>query len=240
MKGIYLILFAAILIGCKSNNRKNNPVVEVNKPVVTDTSKPAKKTDSLPSATSGQDSSTYVDVTVPDWSSKEIDLNLEQISASVFNRYVKNYKTSCPLDSSGFPAGRGLILKNSCNEICENYLVDEKAHTQIMLPSDYDAGIMGLVVSPSCQRFIVYSSYDGPGYDQYYNDRVEIFGFSIGKQQGLKAIKPLFMHTSKDWSVEELTWVDDHTIALKIYTGDRVGDGSGVDYKYVKARLNGL
>lgn len=90
-----------------------------------------------------------------------------------------------------------------------------------MIPSDYDQGILGLHMSPSCNQFLVYSSYDGPDYENYYEYRAEIIGFKITGAQGFKAIQPSFSYHTKNWSIEDVTWITDNTIAIKTYEGAR-------------------
>lgn len=170
---------------------------------------------------------------------KDLDSELKEISNNKFKDYKKTYKTTCELDKNGFVSGKGLILDRYCKDICETYLIDKKKKNKLVLPADYDQGIIGLIISPSCNQFIVYSSYDGPDYSSYYEDRAEVFGFTISQGQGLKIIKPSFKFYTKDWSIEEVIWISENEIAFKTYEENRnAGNQDNLKYKYFKTSLN--
>lgn len=151
----------------------------------------------------------------------ELNTELKEIPISKFSEYEKKYKTSCTKDSTGFIKGKGLIIENSCNEVCVSYLTDIMEKIKLILPTSYDQGIIELVISPDCKRFIVYSSYDGPDYTNYYEYRAEIFGFTITSGQGIKTIQPAFKFFTKDFSIEKITWISNTEIGLKTYEGPR-------------------
>ena len=161
-----------------------------------------------------------------------------EISKNKFQSYKQKYKPGCVLDSGHFISGSGLYVSHECNEICETYLCEKRTNRKMLLPSNYDAGILSMLLSPTCNQIIVCSSYDGPDYLDYYEDRAEIFFFNVTTGIGLKGIKPTFKFYTKDWSIEDLTWVNDKTIALKIYEGNRGGNASSIHYKYLKADIN--
>ncbi|MDW3650304.1 MAG: hypothetical protein R8P61_24735 [Bacteroidia bacterium] len=132
----------------------------------------------------------------------------------------------------------GLILDHSCDEICESFLKDETEKDSMYLPSNYDAGIIGIAHAVSGNSFLIYSAYDGPDYEEYYDFRSEVIAYKISSEKGLAAIIPWFSWTTRDWSIEELIWIDDTQIALKIYEEGRWGDGSELDFKYLKTQIN--
>ena len=166
-----------------------------------------------------------------------LEFELKEISKYIFQGFEKNYKPTCALDSNGFIKGKELILSHYCKDICESYLTDKKNGLKIVLPSTYDAGIMGLLFSPSCNQFIVYSSYEGPDYINYYEYRAEIIGFTINQGQGLDAIKQSFVYNIKDWSIDNVTWIDENALALKLYDGERTGNKENLIYRYFKINL---
>lgn len=168
----------------------------------------------------------------------DLELNFTEISKNDFQSYKRKYKTECVLDSGQFIGGSDLYVSHDCNEVCETYLAERATNRKMFMPSNYDAGILTILLSPVCNQLIVCSSYDGPDYVNYYEDRAEIFVFNVTTGIGLKGIKPTFKYYTKDWSIEDLTWVNDKTIALKMYEGNRTGDGSKVAYKYFKADLH--
>jgi hypothetical protein len=184
------------------------------------------------------DSTTYneADLIPQDSLFKPLELELKEIKEKEFNQFKNAYATNCRIDSSGFISGYGLTVDTSCHEICLTDLVDSTGK-MMQLPSDYDQGILGLIFSPSCNQFIIYSGYDAPDYDKYYQYRSEIIGFNIANGKGLEAIKPSFKYYTTDWSIEDITWVDDKTIALKVYEEGIPSNGNGFHHKYFKAEL---
>jgi hypothetical protein len=160
---------------------------------------------------------------------------LKEISGSKFKEYNK---TTTALDENAFLKRKGLILEHDCEEICVAYLKDIKDGIKLLLPSDYDQGIIGLIISPSCNQFIVYSSYDGPDYMNFYSHRAEVFVFTIAQGQGIQIIKPTFKFYSKDWSIEEVIWANDNEIAFKTYQESRsLANQDNLNYKYFKTKI---
>lgn len=126
-------------------------------------------------------------------------------------------------------------LLNHCGEgACFAELLDYETDDKMAVPSSYDQGLMGFLVSPEGKYLLVYSSYDGSDYDEYYNARSEFILYKItGK--GLKGLSYHRLYESVEWSIEEIIWDDDTTLALKVYTEDRTGNGENLTYKYYKA-----
>lgn len=167
----------------------------------------------------------------------DLELVFNEISKNEFQLYKRKYQIQCVLDSGHFISGSGLYVSHHCKEICETYLAERTTNRKMLMPSSYDAGVLTMFLSPTCHQLIICSSYDGPDYGNYYEHRAEIFVFTIKSGIGLQGIKPAFKYYSKDWSIEDLTCVNEKTIALKIYDETRCGDGTGVKYKYLKADL---
>lgn len=167
----------------------------------------------------------------------DLELQFDTISKNRFDGFIKKNNPSCSIAETGFIGRKDIYLDHYCNDICERFLVETGTCKKLYLPNDYDAGILGILPSPSCDKFIVYSSYDGKDFGNYYDHRAELFVLTITNDQGLKAIKPLYKFFAYDWSIDKLTWIDNNSIAIKIYEEDRWGDGSGLQYKYVKAVL---
>lgn len=71
-----------------------------------------------------------------------------------------------------------------------------------------------------------------------YSYRAEIIKFKMSKNKGLKAVKSAFTYKSKDWSIAELIWINNISIAIKTYQEARWGDRSNLNYKYYKLNLN--
>jgi hypothetical protein len=164
--------------------------------------------------------------------------DLTKISKDEFQSYKSNYKTVCDLDSGNFISGSDLYVIQNCKDICETYLAERSTNRKLLVPSSYDRGVLAMLLSPGCNQLIVCSSYDGPDFGKYYEDRAEIFVFQVNKENGLRGIIPSLQYYTKDWSIEDLTWVNDKTIALKIYKETRRGDGRTINYRYYKAKLH--
>lgn len=121
--------------------------------------------------------------------------------------------------------------------MCEDYLLDHDTDEKLLIPSSYDAGMQGLLLAPSKERLLIFSSYDGPDYQNYYEYRAEILLYAIAKNKGLNGLKPTHVFHSLDWSIEDMYWISDTSLALKIYKGARIGDGSTMAYDYLKLQL---
>lgn len=167
-----------------------------------------------------------------------LELNLSEISKHEFQSYKAKYKTSCVLDSGQFIRGSDLYVIQDCKDICETYLAERNTNKKMLMPSTYDAGILKMLLSPSCNQLVVCSSYDGPDYENYYEYRAEIFLFNVSTGIGLKGITPALNYYTKDWSINNLTWVDENTIALELYNGTRTGKGENLKFRYFKSNLN--
>lgn len=251
-QSIYILTIIIGLVSC-NNQPKNIENITVTKTDITlndndvylpnDTFQSERQQDTLKSEISDntsreikelKDSIIYFDENL----FKDLDSELKVVSDSKFKDYLKAYKTNCELDKSGFIKGKGLIFDRYCNEICETYLIDKKKKITVALPSDYDQGIIGLMVSPSCNQFIVYSSYDGSDYTNYYGHRAEVFGFTIGQGHGIEIIKPTFKFYTRNWSIEEVIWVNDNEIAIKAYEENRsLANQENLHYKFFKSRV---
>nr|WP_233166764.1 hypothetical protein [Pedobacter sp. ASV2] len=167
----------------------------------------------------------------------DLKLHFTKISKHEFQTYKQKYKTGCVLDSGNFINGSNLYVSRHCDKICETYLSEKTTNRKMLIPSNYDMGVLAMLLSPTCNKLLVCSSYDGPDFRNYYENRAEIFVFKVTTETGLKRIKPAFKFYTKKWSIEDLTWVSDKTIALKTYEETKSGDGGGILYTYYKADL---
>jgi hypothetical protein len=167
-----------------------------------------------------------------------LDLNLTEISKNEFQTYKEKYKTNCVLDSGQFIRGSNLYVIQDCKEICETYLVERNTNRKMLMPSTYDTGILKMLLSPSCNQLLVCSSYDGPDYGNYYEYRAEIFLYHVSTGIGLKGITPTLKYYTKDWSIHNLTWVDEHTIALELYNGTRTDHEDNLKFRYFKSKFS--
>ena len=167
----------------------------------------------------------------------QVKLKLVSIKKSEFELFKQNYHHQCDADSGGFIAGSGLYVQQSCDEVCVSFLCEKSTNRKMVLPSNYDSGVQAMLLSPSCNRLVVASSYDGSDYVEYYEDRAEFFVFDVTTGSGVKGILPRNFYYSKNWSIEEITWADDETLALKVYEESRGGDNKQLRFKYFKVSL---
>ncbi|WP_417600695.1 hypothetical protein [Owenweeksia hongkongensis] len=166
-----------------------------------------------------------------------VDKQLVKISSNAYMNAMLKFTqrdTKQPLDKL---EELGLTMDSECDEICETYLVEKKSKHKMQLPSGFDQGVMGIVFSPSNERFVIYSSYDGPDYTSYYFHRAEIVSYNLSNDTGLKAIHDELAHHLYNWSIEDLFWINENTVALKVYEGSRTTTGVEGGYKYFKLQL---
>lgn len=167
----------------------------------------------------------------------DLQLVFTEISQEQFQFYTEGYALACKLNQSQFIKDAGIEAKHHCNELCETYLYEISSNRKMLLPSNFDAGILKMVFSPSCKQLLICSSYDGPDFENYYSHRSEIFLFSISLDYGLSGITPSSMFYTKDWSIDSIIWLSDHTIALKTYTGSRPLESRSTAYEYYKGEF---
>ena len=133
----------------------------------------------------------------------------------------------------GFIPDLGCHLVGFCGYgTCDDYLLDHETDVKMSFSAAFDAGILAFLLSPSNDFLLIGSSYDGPDYDNYYDFRAEILLYKIEKGKGLRGIKPYRFFNTEDWSIEDVLWIDDGSIALKVYEGE-----SREAFKYLKARV---
>ena len=163
------------------------------------------------------------------------NLSFDTISQAEFEKnLVTNIQNSQnkPSHLAGFQKLR-LEEITKCDQICETYLLDTLTGKTMWLPTNYDQGILGIEFSPSGKQFVVFSSYDGLDFENYYDYRAEFFVFNIVEGTGLDAIQISFNYVTTDWSIDDVTWVGGNKLAIKIYTENRWGDGSQLGFKYL-------
>ena len=169
----------------------------------------------------------------------DLKFDAKEIFKDKYKDIEKKLIRTCSIDTSGFVKGKGLILERFCKDICELYLIDEKKKIKLVLPSNFDGGIIGLVISPDCSQFFVYSSYDSADYTKYYENRAEVYGFAVTQGQGIQTIHPTFKFYTKDWYIENVIWASNNEIAFKVYEESRSAENQDkLNYKYFKSTIN--
>jgi len=164
----------------------------------------------------------------------QLDDKLKKISATQYKDLDSLNMPRCNLDSNGFIKNLGVTLKRRCDEVCETQLFEIKSGKTMPLPADYDTGLLGLLVSPQCDRFVTYSSYDMPDYDKYYAHRALIVLYDINNGVGLKAIEQKKTFSLNEWSIREVKWLNEKSIVLKLY---KEAYSDEVKFAYFKVKI---
>jgi hypothetical protein len=119
---------------------------------------------------------------------------------------------------------------------CENYLLDNELDIKLELNSNYDAGLIDLKISPNSKLMALLSSYDNSDFENYYEYRAIIEILEINKDKSIKCIKHKYFLTSQKFSISEIIWIDNGTIAFKGYSSDRLPRNDN-EYDYLKIEL---
>lgn len=166
--------------------------------------------------------------------SLSVDRHLIKISQVEYLNGILAEANRSRHDSIDPLSARGLTLNADCDEICESYLMDKKSKAKKLLPSNFDQGIINLLFSPPKNRFVIYSSYDGPDYTNYYFYRAEIIVFEAPQTEGLDEVQEQSQFHLYNWSIEDAVWLDQKTLALKLYSGSKNKNGG---YQYFKLKI---
>ena len=106
---------------------------------------------------------------------------------------------------------------SECKWVCVNYLLDNETDEKMMLPCDFDSGVLGLKISASKKQMLMYLSYDAANYADYYSHRAEIIFMQIGDAKGFHKLTNPKICIITEWSIEDIVWIDEKSIALKVY-----------------------
>ena len=113
-----------------------------------------------------------------------------------------------------------------------HYLLDNETNEKMMLPDTFEGGVSGLKVSDTQKQMLMYSAYYGDNYTDYHSHRAEIIFMQIGDGNGFHRLTNPKICIITAWSIEEIVWIDDHSIALKVY--DKLEEVSNGIYNYHK------
>ena len=166
-----------------------------------------------------------------------VDLNFQPITKAEYTDYlledVKRIINQKESDSTFFKK-RGLSFIEYCDQICESGLKEDKTGKELWIAGSFDQGALSISFSIDRTYLLVCSSYDGSDYDNYYDFRADINIYKITDTKGINGIQPYLIFQVKDWSIEDIVWVDKTTLALKIYREDRYSSGENLKFKYLK------
>lgn len=116
-------------------------------------------------------------------------------------------------------------------------LVDARTGARMDLPYTFDNGFHGLAVSPGSEQVLFFSSYDIPFWKAWYDHRADLITYRLTPGKGLAGMRTGHAMETRRFSMEEVVWVDDRSVALKIYFGDQPDEGNGETYTYLKVYL---
>ncbi len=163
-----------------------------------------------------------------------LETDLKEISKKDFNKYLKAEHESCDYKDLN------LRPETSCDEICETWVYEIGTDKKFLLPCQFDIGVFGDSFSPGCKFLVVCSTYDGPDYKDYYENRAEIYFYAVTGKMGMQSMECAFTYFSKDWSIADYAWISDTEIAIKTYVGQRYDDDTKLDYKYYTLTVSNM
>lgn len=121
------------------------------------------------------------------------------------------------------------ILTNCGKSYCETYLLDKNTGTQDYLESPFDSECEIPSLSPNENKLIAFSSsvFDKESYIALYKNDSENKKLDFKKS----------FYTS-DWRIKEIIWIDNNSIALKVFDkyGGKTGDGL-INSQYLKGEI---
>lgn len=170
-----------------------------------------------------------------------LKLEFKEISSLEYTQYKKaeeqQKEESLMLYKNGYLNSIGITVETDCYEICESWFKDTLSDDSIFVPSNYDQGFLGLIISPDYKTMMVYSSYDMPSFMDYYDWRSEFFLYNLEENKGLKALNLFSYFTSTKWSIDEIIWINNSQLALKVYENNRPEKYNSESFTYLSTTL---
>ena len=125
-----------------------------------------------------------------------------------------------------------------CGEgTCDDILLDTVNSANMYVPSGFDQGVLGAIVSNDGKYFLAYSSYDGPDYEYAYSIRSTFSVFRISKNKGVLGLEPYALFESTDWSIDQMVWMDAESVGLKVYSCNYNENLGEEEYSYFRINL---
>lgn len=128
----------------------------------------------------------------------------------------------------------------TAKEICVEYLLDDDTDEKIQLPTNFDGGMLGILIPSTGKQMLLYASHYDDDYVNFYSHRAEIILLRIGEGKGWHKLTKPRICPIYDWSIEEIVWINDHSIALKvydIYETEPVFNSHVPVYKYLRTSI---
>ena len=186
------------------------------------------------------DSTDYFDYNQKYHSGITVDTTIVNQAGSYFTLDVENVekKFSCELNYNDCNYYKGFleplnkyILTNCGTSYCATYLLDKKTGTIDYLNSPFDTECENPSLSPNENKLIAFSSsvFDMVSFIALYRKNNEIKKIDFNKSESF--------YTS-DWRIKEIIWIDNNSIALKVYdkNGGKMGDGL-INSRYLKGEI---
>ena len=116
-------------------------------------------------------------------------------------------------------------------------LVDARPGTRMDLPYTFDNGFHGFAVSPGGDRVLFFSSDDIPFWEAWYDHRADLITYHLTPGKGLAGMRTGLTFETGRFSIEEVVWVDDRSVAMKVYFGDQPDEVNAEKYTYLRVLL---
>ena len=116
-------------------------------------------------------------------------------------------------------------------------LVDARTGARMDLPYTFDNGFHGFAVSPGGDRVLFFSSYDIPFWEAWYDHRADLITYHLTPGKGLAGMRTGLTFETGRFSIEEVVWVDDRSVAMKVYFGDQPDEVNAEKYTYLRVLL---
>ena len=136
------------------------------------------------------------------------------------------------------PELRSHLISHCSESACNQFLLDNETDNAFSIPSGYDSGPSGLSISPENNYMVTYSSYYSDDFDDYYLYRSVLHIFSFAEGEGLQSVSYFKQFETGDWSIDEIIWEDNNTIALKTYIGNQPETDKYDEFIYLKVDIS--
>jgi len=169
-----------------------------------------------------------------------VDTTLVNEAGNSFTLAVKNAdkKFSCDIDYNdctyykGFLNSLNKYILTSCGRgYCGTFLLDKNTGVRNFLQSPFDSECEIPSLSKSQDKLIAFSSsvFDRESFIALYKENVETKKIELRKFDSF--------YTS-DWRIKEIIWIDNNSIALKVY--EKYGGKTGselINTRYLKGKI---
>ncbi len=141
----------------------------------------------------------------------------------------------CPHYHGYYPGIDSYLIGISGNEVYDTYLIERSTSNILALLEFYDVGNLDPIISPN-GNYMLFS-----GTCQYCDDLDDYGSLStldfvdisqLNQLEDLRQI-PTKEFSTKDWLIEEILWIDNSHIALKVHFGVRIKNETPNEQYYI-------